>query len=138
MLCNLISQTLAVLQRAYSSKEPIATIFSVLELNIVHFGATRGSGHTTTIEALTNIYSSAIICASERHKNYYDGRAKGTKIRSWFEAVQQKGQPKEDVEVVFIDNWTDIQKTEGDKVWKDLEFIGTQYDRTSTVFALIH
>jgi len=138
MLCNLISQTLAVLKRAHTAQPAFAHNLGILDLNTIHFGASRGSGHSTTIEALTNIYMSEIICASNRQKRYYEGRANGTKVSSWAEALRYIGRSAENIEVVFVDNWVDILKTEADNFWENYRKIGAQYDISSTVFALIH
>ena len=138
MLCNLISQTMAVLKRVHATQASIAPHLGILGLNTIHFGASRGSGHSTTIEALTNIYTSEIICSNNRQKSYYDGRAAGTKVESWAEALRDLGRPVRDLEVVFIDNWLDILKKDGESFWKNFEKISERYDRTFTVFALIH
>ena len=137
MLCNLISQARAVLKRAHVTQPHLATSFGMLDLRTIHFGASRGSGHTTTIEALTNVYTSEIICPSHRQKGNYEGRATNTKVSSWGEATRSIGR-LENVEVVFIDNWIDLLKTEGNAFWKDYQKLGKQYDKAFTVFALIH
>ena len=101
MLCNLISQTLFSLKTLQTSDPNLLTAGTLSEFHIIQFGASRGSGHTTTIEALTNIYDSDIICANKRQQQQYQGMAANTKVLSWDEA-RTTGIRGREVEAVLL------------------------------------